>query len=117
MGLEVSDMTRTVTATEAKNRLGALMSEVRQSDEPILVELRGRPEIAIITAAQLSDFEELKRKRRGEEAFAKLEAIRAMSGDRNNDLTEEEADTIVNQAIREVRQDLIKQGVLKFEQE
>lgn len=110
-------MPKIVTATEAKNRLGALMAEVRNTAEPIIVELRGRPEVAIITSEQLEDFEALKRKRRAEEAFAQLEAIRAMSGDRNKDLTEEEADELINESIREVRQDLIKQGVLKFEQE
>jgi prevent-host-death family protein len=99
-------MTRTVTATEAKNRLGALMSEVRTSDEPILVELRGRPEIAIITAAQLADFEELKDKRRRERALASLEAIRAMAGDRNSDLTEEEAMELAVEVTREVRREL-----------
>lgn len=110
-------MARTVTATEAKNRLGALMTEVRKTDEPVIVELRGRPEIAIITAEQLKDFEALKRKRRGEEAFAQLEAMRAMSGDRNKDLSEEEADDMINETIKEVRRDLIQQGVLKFEQD
>ena len=110
-------MTRTVTATEAKNRLGALMAEVRNTDEPVIVELRGRPEIAIITSEQLEDFEALKRKRCREVAFAQLEAIRAMSGDRNKDLTEDEADEMINEAIKGVRRDLIKQGLLNFEQD
>jgi prevent-host-death family protein len=108
-------MAKTVTATEAKNRLGALMTEVRQTDEPVIVELRGRPEIAIITAKQLEDFEALKRKRRGEEAFAQFEAIRAMAGDRNEDLTEEEATEIAVEAVREARRELRKSGSLRYE--
>ena len=110
-------MAKTVTATEAKNRLGALMHEVRETEEPVVVELRGRPGVAIITAEQLDDFEALKDKRRREEALASLEAIRAMAGDRNSDLTENEADEIINESIREVRKELIKQGVLRFEPE
>ena len=86
------------------------MSEVRESDEPVIVELRGRPEIAIITAEQLADFEALKRKRRGEEAFAKLEAIRAMSGDRNSDLTEDDAMDLAVRAVREVRKEMRESG-------
>src|SRR5215211_5814175 len=106
-------MTKAVTATEAKNRLGALMQEVRRSEEPILIELRGRPGVALITAEQLADYQELQRRRRAEEALARLDAIRAMAGDRNSDLTEEEAMEIAVEAVREVRQEMRDSGQLK----
>lgn len=108
-------MAKTVTATEAKNRLGALMTEVRKTDEPVIVELRGRPEIAIITAEQLKDFEALKRKRRGEEALAELWAIQASAGDRNRDLSEEQAMELAVKAVREVRREMRESGQLRYE--
>ena len=51
-------MAKTVTATEAKNRLGALMNEVIESNEPVIIELRGRPKIAMITRERLEAIEE-----------------------------------------------------------
>ena len=109
-------MTRAVTATEAKNRLGALMQDVRSSVVPVLFELHGRPGVALITAEQLEDFETLKRKRRSEEAIARLEAIRVKAGDRNADLSEEEAMDLAVQVVREVRREMREAGQLRFEQ-
>ena len=109
-------MAKTVSATEAKNRLGALMSEVRETAEPIIVELRGRPDVAIITAEQLEDFEALKDKRRREKALASLEAIRAMAGDRNSDLSEEEAMELAVEVTREVRREMRDSGQLRYEE-
>ena len=107
-------MTKAVTATEAKNRLGALMQHVRASEEPILIELRGRPEVALITAEQLADFEALKRNRRSEEAIARLEAIEAKAEDRNADLSEDEAMELAVKAVREVRREMREAGQLRF---
>jgi prevent-host-death family protein len=99
-------MTKTVTATEAKNRLGALMNEVLESNEPVIIELRGRPKIAMITKDRLEEIEEIERQQRHARALASLEAIRAMAGDRNSDLSEEEAMELAVEVTREVRQEL-----------
>jgi prevent-host-death family protein len=99
-------MVKTVTATEAKNRLGALMNEVLESNEPVIIELRGRPKIAMITKDRLEEIEELERQQRHARALASLEAIRAMAGDRNSDLSEEEAMDLAVEVTREVRQEL-----------
>ena len=109
-------MAKTVTATEAKNRLGALMHEVRETEEPLVVELRGRPGVAIITAEQLEDFEALKDKRRRENALASLERIHAMADDRNSDLSEEEAMELAVEVTREVRREMRESGQLRYEE-
>ena len=96
-------MTKTVTATEAKNRLGALMSEIVKTDEAVIIELRGRPKVALISAERLERAEKLERRQRGEEAFAQFERIRAMSGDRNKDLTDEQIMDMAVEAVRDTR--------------
>lgn len=55
-------MAKTVTATEAKNRLGALMSEVLETNEAVIIELRGRPKVALITTERLEQAEKLERR-------------------------------------------------------
>lgn len=101
-------MTKTVTATEAKNRLGALMSEVLNTNEPVIIELRGRPKLAIITSEQLREFEELERKERHARVLANLERIRQEITERHAregipELSEEEAMDLAVEAVREIR--------------
>jgi prevent-host-death family protein len=96
-------MAKTVTATEAKNRLGALMSEVLDTNEPVIIELRGRPKVALISADRLEAFEKLERRRRGEEAWKAFEDLRARQGDRNKDLTDDQIMEMAVEAVRDVR--------------
>jgi prevent-host-death family protein len=96
-------MTKTVTATEAKNRLGALMSEVLKTDEAVIIELRGRPKVALISAERLERAEKLERRQRGEEAWKAFEELRARQGDRNKDLTDDQIMEMAVEAVRDVR--------------
>jgi prevent-host-death family protein len=101
-------MPKVVTATEAKNRLGSLMSEVLASNEPIIIELRGRPKIAIVTTERLREIEELERKERHRLALENLERIRQEITERHEregipELSEEEAMDLAVEAVREIR--------------
>jgi hypothetical protein len=60
----------------------------------------------MITKDRLEEIEELERQQRHARALASLEAIRAMAGDRNSDLSEEEAMDLAVEVTREVRQEL-----------
>lgn len=101
-------MPKVVTATEAKNRLGSLMSEVLASNEPVIIELRGRPKIAMVTTERLREIEELERKERHRLALENLERIRQEITERHQregipELTEEEAMDLAVEAVREIR--------------
>ena len=103
-------MAKTVTATEAKNRLGALMNEVIESNEPVIIELRGRPKIAMITRKRLEAIEELERQQRHAQALANLNEIARKYDGRNDDLTEEEAMELAVEVTREVRREMRESG-------
>jgi prevent-host-death family protein len=96
-------MTKIVTATEAKNRLGALMSEVIKSNEPVIIELRGRPKIALITKDRLEEIEEIERQQRHERAIAALDQLNADVAARGSALSEDEAMELAVEAVREIR--------------
>lgn len=98
-------MAKTVTATEAKNRLGALMTEVLESNEPIIVELRGQPRIAMITMDRLAEIEEIERRKRHEQALAALDALNERIAAQGNSLSEDEAMELAVMAVREIRAD------------
>ena len=42
-------LTKTVSATNAKNRFGGVLREVNQTDEPIIVERDGKPVAVILS--------------------------------------------------------------------
>ena len=96
-------MTKIVTATEAKNRLGSLMSEVLESNEPIIIELRGRPKIAMITKERLEEVEQIERRQRHERALAALDELNAEIAAQGSTLSEEEAMELAVEAVREIR--------------
>ncbi len=99
-------MAKIVTATEAKNRLGSLMNEVLESNESIIIELRGRPKIAMITKQRLEEIEEIERQQRHAQALANLDELERKFGGRNSDLTEEEAMELAVEVVREVRAEM-----------
>jgi prevent-host-death family protein len=53
--------TKTVSATDAKNRFGGVLHEVNQTDEPIVVEKDGKPVAVILSMAAYERLENPKR--------------------------------------------------------
>ena len=107
-------MAKIVTATEAKNRLGALMAEAQE--EPVIVEIRGAPKAAIIS---IDDLRELEALRDAEERRRDLEALERLHDKlaaQNADLSHEEATAIVEQASRDIFQSMAERGVVHFEE-
>jgi prevent-host-death family protein len=98
-----SGMTKTVTATEAKNRLGALLKEISQSNETVLIENRGTTQAVLISEDVYRSFLVREWEQRRAEAIRRLEEIEAEVGARGDELTEEEAMELAVQAVREVR--------------
>jgi prevent-host-death family protein len=95
--------TRTVSATEAKNRLGAYLKMATQDGDAVIVENFREPSAVIIS------FEEYQRLRNAEAVLdrqrrlAELDRIIAIQAERNSDLTEETADALVQQYLAEDR--------------
>ncbi len=109
-------MPKTVSATEAKNGLAALISWVKQSRDEVIVESRGEPVAAIISMA---DYEELKAQRerkRREEALASLREIGRQASERNANLTPEEVDELADRFSHELVEDLVARGLVRFEE-
>lgn len=95
--------TRTVSATEAKNRLGAYLKFATQGGGAVIVESRREPSAVIIS------FEEYQRLRDADALLArqrrleKLEQIMERQAELNSDLTEESAEALVQRALAEDR--------------
>jgi hypothetical protein len=92
-----------------------MLSEVMRSNEPVMIELRGRARVAMITTERLQEFEAIERRQRQENAIAAFNELRERVGDRNSDLTEDEVMDLSVEAVRKARRDMREAGILKFE--
>lgn len=113
--MEYVEMPKTVSASEAKNHLGSLLSWVRKGEESVIVENRGAPAAAIISIAEYERLQELKEKARREEALAELRKLRAELDERQKDMTVDEANALVEEINRDVIQGLIDKGKIRYE--
>lgn len=87
-------MKRTVTAIEARRRLGELLESVYLRGDEVVIERAGKPMAVVIPAER---YESLQRSR--ERLWDFIDSSQAG----NDDLSEEEVAALVDEAISEVR--------------
>lgn len=106
-------VTRSISATEAKNRLGAYLKMATENGEAVIVENRREPSAVIISFVEyqrLRDADALLSRQRRLEA---LDGIMKRQAELNSDLTEEAAEALVQRALDEdrvARRQLSKMG-------
>lgn len=109
-------MPRTVSASEAKNRPGAIISWVSKHKDEVIVESRGEPKVVVIPFAEYEEMQKIKEQMRRREALESLRRLRRKILERNRDLAPEEADALADRFSREVVEDLVKRGAIEFEE-
>ncbi|MFO7919082.1 MAG: type II toxin-antitoxin system prevent-host-death family antitoxin [Anaerolineae bacterium] len=108
-------MPRIVSATEMKNRFGSLADWAVESQDDVIVESRGKPKVAVIP---IEEYERLRRWReeaRRRELLDRFRALREEIGERNRDLTKEEADRLAERLGREMVEEMIEEGKMSYE--
>lgn len=98
-------MTRRISAKEARNRFADLAGSVHYSREPVIVERKGRPFVAVISAEDLEEFETFRRQQR-QEHFAQLAREASREAQKQGLSLEEEA--IVAKG-KEAREEVFKE--------
>lgn len=117
---EIKYMPKTVTASEAKNRLGAVLSWVQDNQDEVIIESRGEPAVVIMSFAEYEKVKTLKEQERRKNALQRLRALRdqVRANKANQDITsEEQALQIADEFSREIIEDLVKEGKVRFEAE
>jgi prevent-host-death family protein len=109
------EMPRTVSATEAKDKLGGIMAWVRKNDDDVIIESRGRPNAVIVSIEEYQRILAWRERARREEALARLERLRQRIGDRNQDLSDEEAVSLADEVSREAVDRLIRKGKISYQ--
>lgn len=109
-------MPKQVSATEAKNRLGALIGWVSKNREEVIVASHGEPTAVIISFAEYEGLKVLREKARREAALASLRDLRGRTLAQNADLDPDEADALADRFSRDFVEDLVKAGRVRFEE-
>ncbi|HEX9990950.1 MAG TPA: type II toxin-antitoxin system Phd/YefM family antitoxin [Chloroflexia bacterium] len=111
-------MPKTVTASEAKNRLGAVLSWVQTNHDEVIIENRGEPAVVIMSYSEYEKVKQLKEEQRRQDALQRLRTLRDEVRSRNQDIaTVEQALHIADQFSHDLLDDLVKKGEVRFEQE
>jgi prevent-host-death family protein len=100
-------MSKTVTATEAKNKLGSIMAWVVNNQDEVIIENRGNPHVVLVPYDEYDKLKGLREQVRRAEAWARLQQVAQEVQGKNRDLTSEEADELADRFVREVINDIV----------
>jgi len=109
-------MPKAVSTREAKDKLSSLIGWVRENADEVIVENHGQPRAVIMSFAEYEKIRAVKEQQRRHEALRTLRRLRSEVRERNQDLTEEQAEEIAERVSRDVMNGLMEKGKVRFEQ-
>ena len=107
-------MARVISATEAKKRLGQVVTWAAEEGEEVVIQAHGKPKAVIVSYEAYQEFRRLREEARRREALQQLEALAQKVRERNRDLSPEEAGTLADRFVREVIEEMTHQGKVTF---
>lgn len=108
-------MPKTVSVSEAKNQLSAVMEWAVESGEEVVVESRGEPKVAILSYGEYQMFLALKEQERRRQALRQLEVLAEQIWAQTADLSDQEADQLAEEISQETIQRMVKEGKVRFQ--
>lgn len=108
-------MTKIVTTIEAGNDLAALVDWVSSHDEAIIIENQGNETVAIISAADFRNFEDMRDQAMRRDALAKVRELRATISARNASMSESEVEEFADDLVREAIDSMFAKGIVRYE--
>lgn len=79
-------MTRTVSASDAQSRLGAILKWAEEHRDGVIIERRGKPAGVLISYTAYEELEKLRKQEAGRRALAELQAIRGQIAAQNPEI-------------------------------
>jgi len=110
-------MPTTISSNDAKQRWGALLGDVSERGEEVIVESHGKPKAVVVPVAAYEELTELRERQRRTEAVERIRKLQERVAARNQDVTEEEAITFAVRLSHELIDDMAARGDIAFERE
>jgi prevent-host-death family protein len=108
-------MPKTVSASEAKNRLGALIKWSQDNQDEVIIENRGVRTVALVPYEVYEQLVAFREQTRRQKALERLEKLKEQVQARNQDLTETQAAELGDQLTREVIEEMAAEGQIRFQ--
>lgn len=108
-------MPKTVSVSEAKNQLSAVLDWAVENSDEVVIESRGEPKVVILSYAEYKEFLAFREQARRREALRQLEMLAEQIWAQNADLSVEEAEELAEELSQETMQRMIKEGKVRFQ--
>ena len=108
-------MTRTISVSEAKNTLSAVLEWAVENDDGIVIQSRGEPKAVIVPYANYAGYLALEEQARRQAALRELKQLAEEIWARNADLTDPEVDQLAEEITQETFQRMLDEGKIQFE--
>ncbi len=105
---------KTISATEAKNRLGTFLGEVSRGEEDVVIESHGKPTAVLVSYESYQAFRDSQDRQRRMEAMDQLRRLRAEVRSRNQDLTVEDTDAIAEEIVSEAMTNVVARARMRW---
>ncbi len=109
-------MPRTISVSEAKNKLSAMLNWAIKNQDGVIVESRGRPKAVILPYAQYESYLVLRQKEQRRTALLRLEELAAVVQSRNQDLQPGDAEQLADEISRETIERMVEEGKVSFKE-
>ena len=106
---------KTVSVSEAKNQLSAVLDWAVENGDEVVIESRGEPKVAILSYAEYQEFLAFREQARRKEALRQLEELAERMWAQNADLSDEEVEELAEEISQETIQRMIKEGKVRFQ--
>ncbi len=103
-------MPRTISMSEVKNKLSAMLIWVIKNQDSVIFESRGRPKAVILPYAEYESYLVLREKEQRRTALLRLEELAAVVQARNKDLQPEDAGQLAEEISRETIERMVEEG-------
>jgi prevent-host-death family protein len=110
-------MSKTVSTAEAATQLGALIENVTEHGDEVIIERQGKTGAVLISADEYEALREQRGRLRRLEAVRRIEELRERVSARNADMTLEEAEAFAEDLTQEAIRRLVERGEVSFERD
>ena len=106
-------MTKTVSATEAKNTFGAILKYLETTEEEVIIENRGVPTAVVVSIDRFREIEELEERAKRQQALEDFRKLRTEIAGQNEDMSTTEAQEFAKQLSDEIMENVVAKHQVK----
>ena len=108
-------MPKTVSVSEAKNKLSAMLQWAVEQGDEIVIESHGKPKAVILPYGEYEELLLFREKTRRRAALQQLEGLAARVQARNADLSQEEVEQLAEEISQETLQRMTEERKVRFQ--